>query len=152
MSKRLSACVSSDKQLWTLPRSRCKFDTNFCAELPDDYDEERIRELINDCIKGLKPNSEKLIAMYLGYMESFAVAVSIGIYDLETADSLFGSRIVAIWKNYRPYIEFARSVRGRRHICRELQWLAGALDEFRKRGAGYDLAGNYIPAAKRVSQ
>ena len=56
---------------------------------------------------------------YLGYMETFATGVSAGVFDLELADSSFGSRVIAVSHNYRELIEKRRLNNPSKSLYRE---------------------------------
>lgn len=117
--------------------------------LPDDFDAPAIISLIEECLRGEDPAGLNQILQYLGYMETFAVSISLGVHDLETADSLFGSRFIAVYENYKPFIANRRLLDHRDYFYRELEWLADALGDFRAAGLGYDAQGKYLPLAFR---
>ena len=117
--------------------------------LPDDFDVAKIDELLSTVLAGQDPAHEKIIIQYLGYVEYIAVGVSLGIHDLETVDSLYGSRMLAAWKNYGSYIAHYRTTWDKDYFCREIEWLAGAIEEFRKQRIGYGLKGEYVPLSRR---
>ena len=120
------------------------------STLPDDYDQRAIAAKIKACIERGDEEAARTIVRYLGYMENFALAVSMGVYDLEVADGLSGSRLIAIRKNYQEFITYRQQLDDKRTFCRELEWLTDKLIDFRAGRRAYDENG-YIPFALRSS-
>lgn len=120
------------------------------AQLPDDYDAAAITAMLTDVIAGTDAR-QPLILQYLAYAEIFAIAISARVHDVEMADSLFGNRLIAVATNYSPYIEHRRrTTEVRATFCRELEWLAAEIEDFRTAGGGYVDAGKYVPLAIRT--
>jgi hypothetical protein len=94
--------------------------------LPDDWDDEAVREFL-DSIRGGDVKSMSILHDYLSHLETFSVAVSAGVYDIEVLDSLCGPRLIHVMKNYCDYIHERRALIKYAGYCGELEWLAGAL-------------------------
>src|SRR5262249_13445648 len=105
--------------------------TEWKTILPDDWDEAAIHKFIDAAYKSEENATLRHISDYLGYFETLAVAVSAEIYDLEILDSLAGSRIQSLAKNYEPYFTQVRRLTGRPSLFVELESLGKKLQEIR---------------------
>ena len=123
------------------------------ATLPDDFDKVGCRALAQAAMADPSSDAHKSISSYLTYMETLAMGISSGIFDLETADSLFGSRFIAVWDNYRDFVlERRGKVNNIASLYRELEWLAAELVAFRQEPGRYTTKGKYIPLALRTNR
>ncbi|HEX6686722.1 MAG TPA: DUF4760 domain-containing protein [Candidatus Limnocylindrales bacterium] len=99
--------------------------------LPNSWSSEEIVALIQKAVNG-DTDTEKLIAGYLNLYEHFAAGVRAGIFDLEVTNQMAGGRIVAMQRNYQPWIEYRRRLHGVADLYCELEWLGGRLAELRR--------------------
>jgi hypothetical protein len=116
------------------------------AILPEDWNQQAITVFLADAFE--PGNQAKLDALtdYFGYLEGLAVAVAAGVYDLDTVDAVFGDRLMAVARNYRPFFEESRLRRGVPALYVEFEWLA---DKLRTLRAGDD---EYVLYADRPHQ
>lgn len=119
-----------------------KHRSKWTAVLPDDWSEEEIHEFIKTAYQTSDAEKLKCMIDYLGYFETLAVAVSAGVYDLETLDSLAGTRIRRIAANYQPYFAEVRRATGVKAMYVELEWLADRLAETRAKHSAYVIFAN----------
>jgi hypothetical protein len=101
------------------------------STLPDDFNAEEVKDSISHGISG---EDEKLLAAvleYLGSLETLCIGVSEGIYDLRTTHQLYGSRIIAVSRNYRDLIDWRRKSTGRESLFSGLEEVAAKFMKFR---------------------
>lgn len=91
--------------------------------LPDDFDETAIAAFIREVRDGAESTRESDLRDYLSLMETFALGVSIGVYDLKTVSQMMGSRISSLANAYRPYFEHLRRQTGISTLYVEIEWL-----------------------------
>jgi Flp pilus assembly protein TadB len=127
------------------------FRRSLQAKLPDDFDRPGCEALATSALAGDEVALRKLTA-YLGFMETVAMGISSGIYDLETTDSAFGSRVIAVNANYSTFITARRKLGKNGSAFRELEWLAKELEQFRREPGRYTSKGTYIPLALRTNR
>jgi hypothetical protein len=112
------------------------------SQLPDDFNEDAIATFVKE-ITSKKRNQQREVELkgYLTMMETLALGVSIGIYDLPTVSQMMGSRISCVAQGYRHYIERRRRETGVSTLYVEIEWLDQQLERFR----------NTLPEAQRRS-
>jgi hypothetical protein len=108
-------------------------------ELRDDIDQDRDAEAIARRVERLKKakSSEEerdAILDYLNYWEMLAAGVNEKILDYETASLIARGKIIAIYENYGPYIEWRRDTHDD-SLYSELQKLAEKLEAERAQEA-----------------
>lgn len=101
------------------------------AALPDDWDKTSIHAYTDKAYKRGGEGARKLLASYLGYLEGLAVAIRSGIYDMETLNSIAGSRIINVSDNYQAFFDRRREEAGTNHAYENIEWLAAQLRELR---------------------
>ncbi|MCW5950826.1 MAG: DUF4760 domain-containing protein [Propionibacteriaceae bacterium] len=103
-------------------------------QLPNDRDEDKIRELIlslmdppadaDPSVRRELSRTQAKIRNYLNHWEAIAVAVEHEVIDEGVIRALTQGRVRAIWANYRPYVEWRREITGSNTLWVELEWLA----------------------------
>ena len=116
--------------------------TKWKAVLPDDWEEEKIRKFIHSAYRSRDRTKLQCITDYVSYFETLAVAVAAEVYDLEILDSIAGTRITSIAKNYRPFFERVRSMTGKPSLYVELESLGEKLQAMRASRPNYVLFGD----------
>jgi hypothetical protein len=106
-------------------------DRTLRGTLPDAFDEAAVAAFAEQAISGDYPAVASALEGYLMLLETLALGVSIGIYDFETVFQMFGARINAVAKNYRPYIERRRQQTGVRTLYIEIEQLSNEVNSFR---------------------
>jgi len=98
----------------TLEYARQTLDTRYQVwpELPDDFNAEAVSRFVRKCIAGTSRANLEAAFGYLGLLETFCIGIDRGIYDIDTADKLYGPRICAVAKNYWNLIEWRRNKTG----------------------------------------
>jgi hypothetical protein len=96
--------------------------------LPDDWNEQEIKKFLHQIEEG-DVRLATLLHDYLGHLETFSVAVSAGIYDIEVLDSLCGPRLIKVMENYGDYISARRTAIMYDGYCAELQWSTNELSK-----------------------
>jgi hypothetical protein len=113
--------------------------TKWKAVLPDDWETAAIHEFIEAAYASNDKAMLGCIVDYLGYFEALAVAIASEVYDLQILDSIAGTRIRSIARNYKPYFERARVVNGVPSLYVELEWLGERLEALRSAAPTYVL-------------
>jgi hypothetical protein len=113
--------------------------TGWRSILPDDWDAAAIEQFIKSAYTEQGPRKLQVIVDYLGYFEALAVAVASDVYDIETLDSIAGSRIRRIATNYKPFFERARVAANAPSLYVELEWLGEQLETLRASSSQYIL-------------
>jgi hypothetical protein len=95
----------------TLEYARQTLDTRYQVwpELPDDFDVEAVSRFVRKCIIGNSRANLEAAFGYLGLLETFCIEIDHEIYDIDTADKLYGPRVCAVAKNYWSLIEWRRN-------------------------------------------
>lgn len=104
--------------------------------LPDDWNDEEIKKFLRKIGEG-DVRLATLLHGYLGHLETFSVAVSADIYDIEVLDSLCGPRLIKVMENYGDYIRARRAEIKYDGYCAELQWLTSELSKRNYSGPPY---------------
>jgi hypothetical protein len=112
------------------------------SALPDDFDPRAVAEFCEQAKSDMA--ATRLIRSYLSHLEVFAVGISGGIYDLVMADSVFGSRVMAVQAAYGPFINHRRTATGSGSLMQEFEWLAGRISDIRAERPAY------VPLARRA--
>jgi hypothetical protein len=100
--------------------------------LPDDWDGPQIDAYTKSLYSGRHDKEKMLVlASYLAFWETLAVAIRAGIYDLAVFDSIAGSRILNICDNYQNFFVARRKEVGSNLAYVNLEWLAAELQIFR---------------------
>ncbi|WP_331761011.1 DUF4760 domain-containing protein (plasmid) [Nocardia sp. NBC_01377] len=109
---------------------------------PNDWNEEVTARFIQQSFDDSNGAALRELATFFGYLETMAVGTAAGVYDLGTIDALAGDWVVAIAKNYKPYLERVRITSGAPALYVEFEWLARRLKEIRPSGSEYILVAN----------
>jgi hypothetical protein len=99
--------------------------------LPRSRDSAEIATLIKEAIDGDR-QAENTITGYLNLFENFAAGARAGVFDLAVINQMAGGRIIAIQRNYRPWVDHVRKQLGEPHLHAELEWLAGRMLDLRR--------------------
>jgi hypothetical protein len=97
---------------------------------------DRLPNVAARAIARAQANQESAVAIrsYLDYLENFSTGVNLGVLDLEVADRNGGGRIIAMFQNYRLYIERRRVELDDPRLYVELELLATKIAERRQAG------------------
>ena len=114
--------------------------TQWREKLPDDWDAAAIKQVVDEAYKTDDQKTKRLIASYLGFFETLAVAEEEGVYDLKTLDAIAGSRLANISTNYRPFFEKRRKEVGATSAYVHLVELGNKIGELPHRIAAREIA------------
>lgn len=110
-------------------------------ELEDDRDAgaiagmvERLKDRKSDDHEGDADDQRDAAHHYLNYWEMLASGVNSGILDYETASLIARGKIIAIYRNYGPYIDWRREIYGD-SVYSELEMIAKRLEADQAREA-----------------
>jgi hypothetical protein len=109
------------------------------AILPDDWEGAEIHKFIRAAYRSRDRTKLQYIIDYLAYFDALAIAVAAEVYDIDILDSLAGSRIRSIAKNYEPFFERARRSTGVSALYVELESLGEKLQAMRDNKPSYVL-------------
>lgn len=102
------------------------------SQLPDDFNEDAIATFVKEVARKRR-NLQREVDLkgYLAMMETLALGVSVGIYDLPTVSQMMGSRITCVAQGYRSYIDRRRRETGTSTLYVEIEWLDQEIERFR---------------------
>jgi hypothetical protein len=102
------------------------------SQLPDDFNEDAIATFVKE-VASKKRNLQREVDLkgYLAMMETLALGVSVGIYDLPTVSQMMGARISCVAQSYRSYIDRRRRETGTSTLYVEIEWLDQEMERFR---------------------
>lgn len=101
------------------------------AKLPDDWETEAVSLYIERIYRPNGKAKRRILASYLGYFETIAMAVRSEIYDLEVLNGIAGSRIASIATNYQPFFDRRRKEVGASTAYENLEWLGKRMNWLR---------------------
>lgn len=105
-------------------------------QLPDDWDSVGIGRVVTEAYdtrnrRAIRRNqrTKRLIASYLGFFETIAVAEKMNIYELETLDAIAGSRLINISTNYGLFFKKRREEVGTASAYEHVERLGQKISE-----------------------
>jgi type II secretory pathway pseudopilin PulG len=95
----------------TLEYARQTLDTRHknWPELPDDWNAAEVKRFINECVTDQSGTALESALGYLGLLETLCIGIDQGIYDKNTVNELYGSRMAIVAQNYKPLIDWRRN-------------------------------------------
>ncbi|WP_328554630.1 MULTISPECIES: DUF4760 domain-containing protein [unclassified Streptomyces] len=120
----------------------------FDEGIPNERDHEAISALISLSLAGDEPTT-KLITAYLTTFNFLAVGAQSDAFDRKVIDEAWGGLIIAVWNNYRPWMETQRKVHGEPRVWENLEWLAGQMTP-RRPATPAEAGGNLPPQGQPV--
>jgi hypothetical protein len=120
----------------------------FDEGIPHERDHEAVTALINLSRSGDEPTT-KLITSYLTTFNFLAVGAQSDAFDRSVIDEAWGGLIIAVWENYRPWVEDQRRRHGEPRVWENLEWLAGTIPP--RRAVVRTGSGNLPPQGQPVS-
>ncbi|MCH5676553.1 DUF4760 domain-containing protein [Streptomyces gilvus] len=109
-----------------MDRRKALFDQG----IPAERDRRGIADLINLSLSG-DDHATKQITAYLTTYNFLAVGAQADAFDQEVIHEAWGGFIIAVWNNYRPWIEAQREKHGEPSVYENLEWLAGHMTTLR---------------------
>jgi hypothetical protein len=99
----------------------------FDEGIPNERDPAAIASLVGRALAG-DDAATKLITTYLTTFNFLAVGAQSDAFDSTVIDEAWGGLIIAVWENYRPWIEAQRARYGEPRVWDNLEWLAGHME------------------------
>jgi hypothetical protein len=94
--------------------------------IPEDRDSAELAGLIDRSVAG-DAQATKLIVEYLTIFNFLGVAAQSDAFDPAVIDQAWGGLILAVHRNYRPWIDNQRERRGEPRLYEDLEWLAARM-------------------------
>ncbi|MEU6547052.1 DUF4760 domain-containing protein [Streptomyces sp. NPDC046859] len=128
-----------------MDRRKALFDEG----IPLERDHQAISDRINLALSGDDQETKRITA-YLTIYNFLAVGTQADAFDLDVIHEAWGGFIIAVWNNYRPWIEAQREEHGAPSVYENLEWLAGQITTLRS-VAPAGGRGNLPPQGEPVS-
>ena len=94
--------------------------------IPDDRDTASLAALIDRSLIG-DAEATRIITEYLKIFNLLGVAVQADAFDSKVIDQAWGGTIVAVYQNYRPWIDNQRASRSEPRLYEDLELLASRM-------------------------
>ncbi|MEU6777455.1 DUF4760 domain-containing protein [Streptomyces sp. NPDC046759] len=94
--------------------------------MPLERDHRGISDRINRSLSGDDEETKRITAFLTTY-NFLAVGAEVDAFDRDVIHKAWGGFIIAVWNNYRPWIEAQREEHGAPSMYENLEWLAAKI-------------------------